>query len=201
MKIKRIVVGDFFTNCYIIWCEETGKGAIIDPGDESEKIKHQIEKEKIKVEIIINTHGHFDHIGENEKFSLPVYIHKLDEEYLKNPEKNLSILFGTPFICNCQTKILQESDIIKIGNISLNVLHTPGHTPGSISLLGENFVFTGDTIFAGGIGRTDLVGGDEEELLNSIKKLLKLPEKTIIYPGHGEISTLSEEISFLTSLF
>lgn len=200
MKVKRIVVGQFFTNCYLVWCEKTKKCIIIDPGAESEKIKKEIEKEGLKPEIIINTHGHIDHIGENEKFSLPVYIHKLDEELLKSPEKNLSLFFTEPFICNCETRILEDGDVIKIGNVSLKVLHTPGHTEGSICLIGEEIAFTGDTLFAGGIGRTDFPGGDKEKLINSIKKLLTFPEKTVIFPGHNEISTVGKEAKNFSTL-
>lgn len=196
MKIKKMVLGQFFVNCYIVTCEKTGKCAIIDPGADSEKIKEEIEKEKLVPEIIINTHGHFDHIAENEKFNLPVYIHRDDEEFLKNPEKNLSAFFSSPYICGSKTITVKEGDIIKIGDVSLQVIHTPGHTPGSICLIAEGISFTGDTLFAGGIGRTDFPGGNEEKLINSInKKLFTLPEKTIIYPGHGDISTIEKEKS------
>lgn len=192
MIIERIIIGDVFTNCYIVGCEEEKICGIIDPGDNGEKIEEKIKKLNFKPIMIINTHGHFDHIGANHFFNLPVYIHKYDFEFLKNPEKNLSSLFAIPYICkNNRVFILEEGDIIKIGKLNLKVIHTPGHTPGSICLKIDNILFTGDTLFADGIGRTDFPEGDEERLIKSIKeKILILPDETIIYPGHGEITKL-----------
>lgn len=191
MIIERVIVGEFLTNSYIIGDEK--ECAIIDPGDEDFKIKKIIEKYSFKPIMIINTHGHIDHIGANDKFNLPVYIGEFDLEFLKDPDKNLSSFFFHPYIYNSTIYKLKEKDEIKIGKILLKVIHTPGHTPGSICLKGDDFVFTGDTLFADGIGRTDFPGGNEEKLFKSIKeKLFILPEKTKIYPGHGEISTIGK---------
>jgi len=191
MVIERIVVSDFFTNCYIIGCNEEKVCGIIDPGSQGEKIKEIIESKDLKPVIIINTHGHFDHIGANNFFNLPVYIHKNDFKFLKDPEKNLSSFFSIPYICKNDVFEVKENDVIKIGKLKLEVLHTPGHTPGSICLKTGNILFTGDTIFSDGIGRTDFPEGDEEKLIKSIKtKILTLPDEIIIYPGHGEISEL-----------
>jgi glyoxylase-like metal-dependent hydrolase (beta-lactamase superfamily II) len=198
MIIERIVVGEFFTNCYIIGCSKEKVCGIIDPGSEGEKIKKIVEIKNLKPIMIINTHGHFDHIGSNNFFNLPVYIHKNDLEFLSNPEKNLSSLFSIPYLCKNEVFVIEEKDIIKIGELNLEVLSTPGHTPGSICLKIQNVLFTGDTIFADGIGRTDFPEGDEEELKNSIKtKILSLPDETIIYPGHGEYS----KIKYFKNLF
>ncbi|MCX7917580.1 MAG: MBL fold metallo-hydrolase, partial [bacterium] len=134
MVLQKIIVGNFYTNCYILGCEKTKICGIIDPGDEGEKITKFIEKEKLNPFMIINTHGHFDHIGANHLFNLPVYIHKNDFEFLKNPEKNLSSLFDIPYVCKNKVFIVEEKDVIKIGEINLEVIHTPGHTPGSICL-------------------------------------------------------------------
>ncbi len=191
MIIERIVVGDFFTNCYIVGCEEEKVCAIIDPGSDGEKIKKVIDKKGLKPIFIINTHGHFDHIGANNFFNLSVYIHKDDADFLTDPEKNLSSLFYSPYVCKNSIVELNDGDKIKIGKIILEVLHTPGHTPGSICLKTENILFTGDTVFENGIGRTDFPFGDEEKLIKSIKeKIIILPDNTEIYPGHGGLSKI-----------
>lgn len=191
MKIKRVIVTEFYTNCYIVGCEKENVCAIIDPGGDVEKIKKEIEKENFKPILIINTHGHFDHIGGNKFFDLPVYIHKEDKEFLKNPDKNLSSFFAFPYICNNEVVELKEGDKIRIGKIKLEIIHTPGHTLGSICLISEDILFTGDTLFADGVGRTDFPEGDEEKLIKSIKeKLITLPEDIEIYPGHGESSNI-----------
>ncbi|MCM8818312.1 MAG: MBL fold metallo-hydrolase [Candidatus Omnitrophica bacterium] len=191
MILKRIIVGNVFTNCYIIGCEEKKECGIIDPGAEPEKINKIIENEKLKPIMIINTHGHFDHIGGNNFFAIPVYIHKDDVDFLKDPDKNLSSIFSSPYICKNKIVDLNEGDIIKIGKIAIEVLHTPGHTPGSICLKIDNIFFSGDTVFANGIGRTDFPFGDEEVLFKSIKeKILILPDEIKVYPGHGDITTI-----------
>ncbi|MCM8829617.1 MAG: MBL fold metallo-hydrolase [Candidatus Omnitrophica bacterium] len=197
MIIEKIVVGEFQTNCYIVGCEKTGKGFIIDPGDEYEKIKEVIKEVGIEPSFIVNTHGHMDHIKDDEKFGLPVYIHSQDVECLKAPERNLSQLFGLSLTVNVQSFIVEEGDTLRAGNLSFQIIHTPGHTPGSICLKYENILFTGDTLFCGGYGRTDLPGGSEEALFKSITtKLLVLPGDTLIYPGHGPSSTIGQERRF-----
>ncbi len=194
MIIEKIIVGDVFTNCYIVGCEEEKICGIIDPGDNGEKIKEKIEELGLNPVMIINTHGHFDHIGANHLFNLSVYIHKDDFEFLKDPEKNLSSFFSVPYVSKNDNIItVEEKDVIKIGKLYFEVIHTPGHTPGSICLKIENILFTGDTIFADGIGRTDFPEGDEERLIKSIKeKILPLPDDFIIYPGHGKSAKLIE---------
>ncbi|MCM8778130.1 MAG: MBL fold metallo-hydrolase [Candidatus Omnitrophica bacterium] len=194
MIIEKIVVGEFQTNCYIVGCEKTGKGFIIDPGDEYKEIKEVIKKVGIEPSFIVNTHGHMDHIKDDEKFNLPVYIHSHDLECLTDPERNLSQLFGLFLTCKVQSFTVEEGDILKAGEISFQIIHTPGHTPGSICLKCGDILFTGDTLFCGGYGRTDLPGGSEETLFKSIRnKLLLLPDETLIYPGHGPSSIIREE--------
>ena len=193
MIIEKIVVGEFEANCYIVGCEKTKKAVIIDPGAEEEKIKRKLAEKELIPEIIINTHGHIDHIGANDKFNLPVFIHNLDKEFLYDPSKNLSLLFSEPFICNCEIKTVDDGDVIQIGDLKFGIIHTPGHTPGSICLKIENFLFSGDTIFANGIGRTDFPGSDEKSLFQSIKKIFTLPRQTILLPGHGPSSTIEIE--------
>src|SRR3989338_8052236 len=194
MMIKRIVVGGLETNCYIFADLDKKKAAIIDPGSNGSGIKREIEKYGLNIKCIVNTHGHGDHISSNGKFKAPIYIHKLDADFLHNVKLNMSAAFGFSIKSPEASHILEEGDIIEIGDLKLKVLHTPGHTPGSISLLGNGFVFTGDTLFMGGVGRTDFPYGSEEKLIDSIRqKLLVLSDATVIYPGHGPSSTIGAE--------
>lgn len=194
MVIEKIVVGEFQTNCYVVGCEKTGKGFIIDPGDEYERITEVVKKLEIEPSFIINTHGHMDHIKDDDKFNLPVYIHLKDIDCLTEPARNLSQLFGFSLTLNVKSLSVEEGDILQAGRLSFQVLHTPGHSPGSICLKCGNVLFTGDTLFCGGYGRTDLPGGDEKTLFNSIRtRLLILPDETVIYPGHGPSSTIGKE--------
>lgn len=194
ITIETMVVGDIQTNCYLVTCQGTGESFIIDPGDEYEKINRVITRKKVKPSFIVNTHGHIDHIKEDGSFHLPVYIHRLDAECLHNQDKNLSSFLGAVRVIDVEPLILEDGDTIRIGKVQFEVIHTPGHSPGSICLKTGKVVFTGDTLFCGGCGRTDLPGGSEECLFDSIKKkLLILPEETVIYPGHGPSSTIGEE--------
>ncbi len=194
ISIETVVAGEIQTNCYIVTCGKTGESFVIDPGDEYERIRGILLAKKIKPSFVLNTHGHADHIKEDEKFHLPVYIHRLDSECLRDPEKNLSAFLGFSLIINVQPSILEDGDTVRAGTLSFAVLHTPGHSPGSICLLSDRIAFTGDTLFCGGYGRTDLPGGDEKQLFDSIRKrLLTLPDDTVIYPGHGPSSTIGAE--------
>ena len=192
--LKRFVVGPLAVNAYILADPKTKDACLIDPGADHKKIKDFLSKNELKLKFIINTHGHGDHIGSNGSFGVPIYIHSLDKDFLTDPRKNLSPLFMFSITSPKAARLLEDGDIIKLGAISLKVMHTPGHTPGSISLQSGHIVFTGDTLFNNGVGRTDLEYGDEEALSNSIKKkLMTLEDETIIYPGHGEPSTIGDE--------
>lgn len=181
-------------NCYIVADPSLGDACLIDPGGEPGRIKDFLKKKGYSVKFIINTHGHGDHILGNGYFGAPVYIHKLDADFLTDPDKNLSGIFGFLFKSPKASKLLEDGDKILLGGLELEVMHTPGHTPGGISIKLDGVVFTGDTLFAGGIGRTDLAGGDEDILLSSIrKKLFALDDKVTVYPGHGPESTIGEE--------
>jgi len=198
MILETLSVGPMAVNCYIL-AEGEGFGAIIiDPGDEEGKIRKILNKHKLTAGVVINTHGHYDHIGANDKFGLPVYVHKLDAPLLKEPMLNLSGMFAIPYRVKSEVRLLEDGGSVALEGIELKVLHTPGHTKGGISLLmikpEEKIVFTGDTLFCRGIGRSDLPGGDERALLKSIKdKLFTLPPETKVYPGHGPSSTIKEE--------
>lgn len=192
--IKRLVVGAMETNCYIFADLEKKEAALIDPGSNGNGIKREVEKYGLHIKCIINTHGHGDHISSNGKFKVPIYIHRLDVDFLRNAKLNMSAAFGFSIKSPEASRILEDGDIINIGDLELKVIHTPGHTPGSISLLNDGVIFTGDTLFMGGVGRTDFPYGSKEKLSDSIKeKLFVLNDKTIIYPGHGPASTIGEE--------
>jgi glyoxylase-like metal-dependent hydrolase (beta-lactamase superfamily II) len=192
--LKRFIAGPLAVNSYLL-ADPAGKEAcLIDPGADGGKIKGFIAKNGFDLKFIINTHGHGDHIGSNKDFGVPIYIHRLDKDFLADPRKNLSPLFMLSVRSPEASRLLEDGDVIEVGGLKLNVMHTPGHTPGSISLKLKETVFTGDTLFNMGVGRTDFAYGDEEALMNSIReKLLVLSDDTVIYPGHGEPSTIGKE--------
>lgn len=198
MKVKKVVVGIFEANCYILWDEKDKEAIIVDPGEEGERIIEIIRKDWLKIKSIVNTHTHIDHIGANdflvERTGAPLLVHSADVSLLQNAELNLSALTGKDRSFSLPARVLEEGDEIRVGNFSLRVLHTPGHTPGSICLYGDNKLFSGDTLFAGGIGRTDLAGGNAKELQKSIKeKILTLPDEVVVYPGHGPSTVVDKE--------
>ncbi|MCM8790872.1 MAG: MBL fold metallo-hydrolase [Candidatus Omnitrophica bacterium] len=192
--VKTLVVGPLATNCYIVSDQATGETCLIDPGSDPSRIKEVLRKDGLKAKFIINTHGHGDHIAANGAFGIPIYIHRLDSDFLDNPDKNLSRMFFFGIKSPKASRLLEDGERIGLGNIEFEVIHTPGHTPGSISLKVDDVVFTGDALFAGSIGRTDFDYGDESLLIKSINaRLLTLSDDTVIYPGHGEPSTIGKE--------
>ncbi|MDD5595680.1 MAG: MBL fold metallo-hydrolase [Candidatus Omnitrophica bacterium] len=198
MILETISVGPLESNCYILAAQENSPAIIIDPGDDEKKIRQVLGKYNLKPAMVINTHGHYDHIGCDDKFGVVIYIHKDDAEMLKNSQANFSTFLGSTFTVKSEIKTLEDREKIQLGALELEVIHTPGHTPGGISLLmhqPENkILFTGDSLFYRSIGRTDFPGASHEQLVSSIKeKLLKLPDDTVIYPGHGPDSTLGAE--------
>ena len=198
MILQSLVVGPIMANCFIIGCEKTRKAAVIDPGDDSSRILMKLAEHKLTVEYIINTHGHFDHVGANRKLKeatgAKLVIHALDQSMLKvlsetSAAFGLSVENSPP-----PDQTVQDGDIIQFGEIILTVLHTPGHTPGGISLHTDGVVFVGDTLFAGSIGRTDFPGGDFNTLISSIRnKLYSLGDQVIVYTGHGPETTIGRE--------
>jgi len=195
MVLETVAVGAYQANCYILANKDGSEAIIIDPGDEYDKIKKIIDKHKLIPKLVINTHGHIDHIGANSKFGLPIYIHKDDAGFLTDSSKNLSSFLNLPEPRRLEIKILNDKDKVRVDNLTLEVIHTPGHTPGGICLKTDDLMLTGDTLFAGGIGRTDFPYASDEKMINSLKKLLAYPDQVKIYPGHGPSSTIGQEKS------
>ncbi|MCP4649844.1 MAG: MBL fold metallo-hydrolase [PVC group bacterium] len=189
MILKSIAVGDLQANCYILGDEQSKEGILIDPGDEPTRIESELKATGISLKAIILTHGHFDHTGAVNAFDIPVYLHKDDERFLR-----ISLL-GEDVIGNIdQLQFLNDGQKLNFGTLTLHIIHTPGHSPGGICLQVENILFSGDTLFAQGVGRTDLPGGSYQQLCSSLKhKLFILDEHTIVYPGHGPQTTIGEE--------
>ncbi len=195
MHVQTLVVSMFATNCYLVSCPETREGIVIDPGAEGKRILREIEKRGLKISGIVNTHGHIDHTGANgrlkEAIRVPVFLPEKELEAYHNPGFGLGVLFGKPVPPD---HLLKEGERIYFGSKVLTVFETPGHTGGGISLYGSGVVFTGDTLFAGSIGRTDLAGGSYPVLISSIKdKIMTLPPQTVVYPGHGPATTIEIE--------
>ena len=196
-KIIQIVTGAYEVNTYIVSCPETKECVIIDPGGDAERILKILRDNAFQAKLILNTHGHADHILANMELKkvldIPVSMHKEDLLYFAQPgirkisEKEVGLTApGTADIP------LKDSEIINVGTLEVKVVHTPGHTPGSVCFLVDGNLFTGDTLFVGDVGRTDLTGGSLNTLLQSIKeKILVLPKETTVWPGHnyGETAT------------
>ncbi|MDH4223651.1 MAG: MBL fold metallo-hydrolase [candidate division Zixibacteria bacterium] len=200
MIFKNLVVGELETNCYILGDDETLEGMVIDPGGEIDLIEKAIKQSNLRIKYIVLTHGHGDHIAVlaelKSKTGAQILIHHLDAEMLSEPEKNLSAFSYNPVFAPKGDRLLEDRDKIKIGNVELEVLHTPGHTEGSISLVTGKIIFTGDLIFYNSVGRTDLPGGSLQKLLRSIQeKILDKEDDMVIYPGHGPSTTVGEEKS------
>ena len=194
IKIETFVVGELETNCYLVYNPARKEGFLIDPGSFDERVKAAIEKNKLRVKNIINTHGHVDHTAGNKEFGYPVLIHEKDKGFLKNPVTNLSLFTGIKNHSSSPARLLKDGDFVGEGDLTFEVIHTPGHTPGGISLKLGNKIFTGDTLFREGIGRADLLGANEKTLLKSIKeRLMVFPDETEIFPGHGPDSTIGHE--------
>ncbi len=197
MIVKKVVVGPFASNCYIVGSESNKEGVIIDPGADAKEILKNVKDLGLDIKLIVLTHGHIDHTGAVKEVKkttgAEVAIHTDDAKSLQ--EQLLGRLFGLSYPPPPPPDwLLKDGDSIDIGNLHFLVVHTPGHSPGGICLLEEGVVFSGDTLFNYGIGRTDMPGGSYSQLMNSIHtKLMILPDNTTVYPGHGPATTIGTE--------
>ncbi len=198
MLIEKLVVGPVQTNCYIYAIKEGSEGIVVDPGDCAEKILSRIAERNLTIVYIVLTHCHFDHIGAVERLrketGAKVVIHAQDAEGLYNPKVSLAALVGMNTTNNPADICVQDMQQLRAGEMTFTVLHTPGHTRGGICLLHEKTLFSGDTLFAGNIGRCDLPGGSLPMLTKSIsQQLMCLSDEVEVYPGHGEKTSIGNE--------
>lgn len=189
MDVEQILIGRMVVFCYLVSCPKTKEALIIDPAGNEEELAKKIKEKGLNLRYIVNTHGHADHTGGNAKMKTltgaEIVMHEADDELLKNPAvQAFGVQMGFEPSPPADVRV-KDGDRLKIGNISLQIIHTPGHTPGGICILAEGQLFTGDTLFVGGIGRTDLPGSDHRQFMMVLKeKLLTLPDETVVWPGH-----------------
>lgn len=198
MKWESLCVGPFGMNAYILWCDRSMSGILVDPGDETAAIVERVGRLGAHLERIVITHAHIDHVlhahEAKARLEIPLYMHRDDEPLLQNLPRQAAT-FGIAAGAVPQVDAyLNDGDIICFGEVELTVRHTPGHSPGSISLIGAGHAIVGDVLFRGSIGRTDLPGGSFEVLIHSVReKLLTLPDPVCVLPGHGEPTTIGFE--------
>jgi hydroxyacylglutathione hydrolase len=201
MQVREFTVGKFYSNCYLVSCEQTKDAIIIDPGFddhmETQTLFKAIEANSQTLRFIVNTHGHPDHTCGNglvkERFDVPILIHEYDAHMLGKLGRIAAEAFGFVSFSPQADKLLHDGDTIEFGETILTILHTPGHSRGGITLLGKKEVFTGDTLFAGSIGRTDFPESSGWDMNSSLKKLASLLDDFVVYPGHGPTTTIGEE--------
>ncbi|SYZ74093.1 Beta-lactamase protein [Candidatus Zixiibacteriota bacterium] len=198
MRIETITVGPFEVNCYLVFDPAGKNGIIIDPGGDDYKIEEGIDHLGFTPRAILLTHGHGDHIAAVEalkkRFHLPLYVGRGDEPLLASPSANISAYFGFEITCPPADFTLNDNDVVDISGLKFSVFATPGHSPGSVCYFANKFLFCGDVLFNGSIGRTDLPGGSYQQLIDSIdRSILSLPDDIICYPGHGPITTVGSE--------
>ncbi len=198
IQITGVVSGNLQVNCYIVYDVNLKKAIIIDPGEQAQKVINKIETLNLQPELLINTHGHFDHIFSDdivrEKYNIPLAIFKDDVEMLSDSNLNLSQYMDNPITIKQADIIFDKEEVKETSFCKYKVIHTPGHSKGSICILIDDILFSGDTVFKYSIGRTDLPDGNYNELMQSLEKIKKLSKNITIYPGHGPVTTLKEEL-------
>lgn len=198
MNVIKLELGPLHTNCYIIYGEDK-KATVIDPAFYADRIEQTVAEYGLTLDKILLTHAHFDHIMAVEdlhKKGVRLYIHYEDEEMLQDPKRNCMLEFtGYSFRFTPPDCLLRDGDVVEVGGEKIKVMHTPGHSRGSVCYVTENIIFSGDTLFCGGVGRCDLYGGNYDTLLSSLKKINELEGEYKICPGHGESTLLSKERS------
>jgi glyoxylase-like metal-dependent hydrolase (beta-lactamase superfamily II) len=193
LKLKTFVLGDLGNNAYLLYDDLSKEAFLIDVPKPSLEIKRFLQKNELVLKFVLLTHGHFDHIWGFEGFSVPFFIHPKDEEFLTDPRINASLFCGEPVAIREKPNFLEGNDLT-FGSQKIEVIHTPGHTPGSVCFKVGDWLFSGDTLFRHSIGRTDIPFASYEDIIASIKnKLLVFDPATIVYPGHGGPTTIGEE--------
>jgi glyoxylase-like metal-dependent hydrolase (beta-lactamase superfamily II) len=198
MILHGLAVGPLGANCYVLACPRTRDALVIDPGGDGEKIRDLMVADGLNLRLVANTHGHFDHVGADaflvRESGAELLIHRNDLEMLEAMAAQ-GALFGFPVEPPPRpSRFLEDGELLAVGDLRVRVIHTPGHSPGGVSFLVGGHLFSGDTLFAGSVGRTDLPGGDHMALMVSIRdRLLILPDETIVHPGHGPATTIGRE--------
>jgi glyoxylase-like metal-dependent hydrolase (beta-lactamase superfamily II) len=199
VKVKKIISGQLAVNCYLIYDAQTKNALIADPGEDADAVISEIEKENLRPEMLVNTHGHFDHIACDdkirEKYNIPLAAGEFDADMISNPYQNGSYsFFGREISVKPPEVLLSDNQIVELSFTKFKTIFTPGHTEGGICLSFDGFILTGDTLFAGTVGRTDFPNGDRKKMQASLERLKKLDAKTVVYPGHGPITTIANEL-------
>ncbi|MDQ7788117.1 MAG: MBL fold metallo-hydrolase [Thermodesulfovibrionales bacterium] len=198
MIIQEFVVGPLENNCYILGDESSREALVIDPGDEPDRILDFIQEKDLTLKYIVCTHAHYDHVGAVPEIkeairAAEIVIHANDLDIYTHIEKQGMMWGGDLDPLPAPDILVKEGSVLSIGNMKFEVIHTPGHTPGGICLYGEGLLITGDTLFAGSVGRTDLYGGNFQELRRSFNRLMSMPDIVKVLPGHGPESTIGRE--------
>jgi glyoxylase-like metal-dependent hydrolase (beta-lactamase superfamily II) len=194
IEIEAFVVGPVETNCYLVHDPVSLDAVVIDPGTRDERLADAVKRKRLNIRYVVNTHGHYDHIMGDAVFDVPVLIHEADAACLGDPSRSLSSMLGGGTVSAGTVRKLSDGDTVEAGPIRMKVIHTPGHSPGGICLLQDDVLFSGDTLFFEGVGRTDLPGGDGRVLLESVRtRLFELPGNTRVFPGHGPGTTIAHE--------
>ncbi|UCC68878.1 MAG: MBL fold metallo-hydrolase [Armatimonadota bacterium] len=200
MNVATLTLGALATNCYLVWEEGCASALLIDAAGDAREIVGAARQRALEIGLLVNTHGHTDHTEAlaalKDSTGAELAIHELDAPMLADAMLSGAAMWGFSHEETAADRLLREGDTIAVpaSDIELSVLHTPGHTPGSICLLGEGALFSGDCLFAGGMGRVDLPGGDESKMMISLSRLAQLDPTLVVYPGHGPATTIGDEV-------